>query len=159
MPIKVPRAKYARSCCLHCRHGHGPPIGRTEKTRFLSTHERLVSLHFENAVLNIAKRNLETLFFSWSYQLTNNESRRALYSKAVHGIQAFFSLIRHLKSIIFVVKPYLSSQRLLVKRPMTLLTAMNASQQVTKTIFNVDSRNSSHNRKPEFVLKTEVCVS
>ena len=35
---------------------------------------------------------------------------------------------------------------------------MNANQQVTKTICYVDSRNSSQNRKPEFVLKTEVFV-
>ena len=45
---------------------------------------------------------------------------------------------------------------------MTFVTAVNANQQVTKTIFYVDSRNSSHNRKPEFFLKTEgpeVCVS
>ena len=35
---------------------------------------------------------------------------------------------------------------------------MNANQQVTKTIFFVESRNSSYNRKPEFVLKTEMCV-
>ena len=36
---------------------------------------------------------------------------------------------------------------------------MNANQQVTKTIFLVESRNSSHNRKLEFVLKAEMCVS
>ena len=40
---------------------------------------------------------------------------------------------------------------------MTLLTAMNANQQVTKTIFFVESRNASYNRKPEFVLRLK-CV-
>ena len=43
---------------------------------------------------------------------------------------------------------------------MALVTAINANQQVTKTILYVDSRNSSYNRKPELVLKTDyVCVS
>ena len=77
--------------------------------------------------------------------------------RAVHGVQIVF-LIRHWKSIIFVFYPYLSWQRFLVKCLMTLGTTINANKQVTKNIFYVDRRNSSHNRKPEFVLKTEVCV-
>ena len=40
-----------------------------------------------------------------------------------------------------------------------MLTPINATQEVTKTIFYVDSYDSSHKRKQDFVLKTEVCVS
>ena len=67
---------------------------------------------------------------------------RPQLEKAVHEIQNqyFFSLVGHWKTIIFVFRPYLSSQRFLVKRPKILLTAMNANQQATKTIFYVDSR-------------------
>ena len=91
--------------------------------------------------------------------LTKNESRRTLKKKASaikesssRSSNSLFFLIRHYKSIIFVVYPYLSLKRFLVKCPMTFVTAMNANQQVTKTIFFADSRNSSLNRKPELVL-------
>ena len=90
--------------------------------------------------------------------LTKNESRRTLkkkpppLKKAVRGVQIVSFSSFDITKVLSLFYPYLSLKRFLVKCPMTFVTAMNANQQVTKTIFFVDSRNSSLNRKPELVL-------
>ena len=85
----------------------------------------------------------------------------AAIGEAVCGVEIVYFFFPHstLENYYLCYLPLPFIAAILSKCPMTLLTAMNANQQVTKTIFCVDCRNSSHNGKPEFVLKTKVTVS
>lgn len=51
---------------------------------------------------------------------------------AVHGAQFFF-FIRHFKSIMLDIYPYLSLQQFLVKRLMAWLIVLNANQRAKNT--------------------------
>ena len=83
---------HARQCRLHCRHGHGPPIGGTDKTCFLSTHNGS-SQYILKTPFEIIAKNLNVAV---SRSHINENENQTSYNKppplekAVHGLQIYF---------------------------------------------------------------------
>ena len=88
-------SRHARPCCLHCRHGHGPLIGRTDKTCFPSTRnsssQYILKTPFE-IIANIKDLNVAVV----SRDHINENENQTSYNKppplekAVHGLQIYF---------------------------------------------------------------------
>ena len=86
-------SRHARPCCLHCRHGHGPLIGRTDKTCFPSTRNSS-SQYILKTPLKLSLKDLNVAVVSRDH-INENENQTSYnkpppLEKAVHGFQIYF---------------------------------------------------------------------
>ena len=113
----VSTSRHVRGCCLHCCHGHGPLIGQTDKTRFLSTHNGcshyILKAPFKYCLNKVTFRKL--IFLAHAMILTKNESHRLFHNepppleKAVHGVQIVVFLSFDVRKVCYLLLLFLAT--------------------------------------------------